>query len=130
MKRRPKIGIRTTMTLVATGVVLATGACSSSIPEPTAPRVAFRAWDAPGTDALPGERVVALTFDDGPDPRWTPEVLAVLARYGVPATFFNVGYEVNARPDLIRAQVDGGHGVGAHTMNHVALTRSSVNWAY
>src|SRR5579864_1167740 len=48
-------------------------------------------------------RTIALTFDDGPDPRWTPQVLAVLARDHVPATFFVVGSRVLAYPQLVRA---------------------------
>ena len=45
---------------------------------------------------------VALTFDDGPDPPWTPQVLAVLAKYHVPGTFFVVGSSVARNPELLR----------------------------
>ncbi len=61
---------------------------------------------------------VALTFDDGPDPDWTPKVLAVLAKYRVPATFFLVGGRVAQRPDLARAEVAAGHELGIHTFTH------------
>jgi cellulose synthase/poly-beta-1,6-N-acetylglucosamine synthase-like glycosyltransferase/peptidoglycan/xylan/chitin deacetylase (PgdA/CDA1 family) len=66
-------------------------------------------------------RTIALTFDDGPDPRWTPQVLAVLRRYQVHATFFLVGSQVARYPDLARRLVAEGHEVGAHTFTHPLL---------
>src|SRR5213592_4471151 len=62
------------------------------------------AWGPGGLqsiDAAPGKRI-ALTFDDGPDPRWTPRIAAELRRFHVPATFFVVGSEVVRHPDLVR----------------------------
>ncbi|MER6910543.1 polysaccharide deacetylase family protein [Streptomyces sp. NPDC000594] len=66
-------------------------------------------------------REVALTFDDGPDPVLTREVLAILDRYGVPATFFCVGMHVQALPDEVRRIADAGHGFGNHTWSHPFL---------
>jgi cellulose synthase/poly-beta-1,6-N-acetylglucosamine synthase-like glycosyltransferase/peptidoglycan/xylan/chitin deacetylase (PgdA/CDA1 family) len=66
-------------------------------------------------------RTVVLTFDDGPDPEWTPQVLDVLARHGVKATFFVVGTEVARHPDLVRAVVEQGHDLGVHTFTHPDL---------
>jgi peptidoglycan-N-acetylglucosamine deacetylase len=63
-------------------------------------------------------RSVALTFDDGPSPTYTPRVLAVLRRFGVPATFFMVGSMVDAHPEEARAVVDAGMAVGNHTYGH------------
>lgn len=87
----------------------------------TAPRPA-----GPG-DAL-GTRVVfqtsgesgklALTFDDGPDPRWTPRVLDMLARLHVQATFFVLGSAVQAHPELIAREVAEGHEVAVHNWVH------------
>ena len=87
----------------------------------TAPRPA-----APGS-AL-GTRVVfqtggesgklALTFDDGPDPRWTPRVLDMLARLHVRATFFVLGSAVKAHPELIAREVAEGHEVAVHNWVH------------
>ena len=71
--------------------------------------------------ATPAKTIV-LTFDDGPDPEWTPAVLDVLARHGVRATFFVVGHQVAAHPDLVRAVIAAGHEVGAHTYNHAELS--------
>jgi cellulose synthase/poly-beta-1,6-N-acetylglucosamine synthase-like glycosyltransferase/peptidoglycan/xylan/chitin deacetylase (PgdA/CDA1 family) len=68
------------------------------------------------------ERTVALTFDDGPDPLWTPQVLEVLAREHVPATFFVLGSRAVEDPELVRQVVDGGHEIGAHTWSHADMS--------
>ena len=64
---------------------------------------------------LPG---VALTFDDGPSPLYTPQVLDVLRRYQTPATFFVVGYHALQYPDLVRAEARAGMTVGDHSFDH------------
>jgi peptidoglycan/xylan/chitin deacetylase (PgdA/CDA1 family) len=61
------------------------------------------------------ERVIAITFDDGPNPTFTPKVLEILRRYGITATFFLVGEKVRRFPELLRQIQDEGHGVGNHT---------------
>jgi cellulose synthase/poly-beta-1,6-N-acetylglucosamine synthase-like glycosyltransferase/peptidoglycan/xylan/chitin deacetylase (PgdA/CDA1 family) len=72
-------------------------------------------------------KTIALTFDDGPDPEWTPKILDVLARHGAHATFFVVGSKVNERPDLVRRMLAEGHELGAHTFTHVDMT-STPSW--
>lgn len=67
-------------------------------------------------------RTVVLTFDDGPDPTWTPLVLDTLGRHGVPGTFFVLGSEVLQHPDIVRRQVAEGHELGNHTFTHPDLT--------
>jgi peptidoglycan/xylan/chitin deacetylase (PgdA/CDA1 family) len=64
---------------------------------------------------------VALTFDDGPDPVYTPRVLDVLGELGVRATFFCVGDRVAEHPDVVRRMVAEGHVVGSHTATHPDL---------
>ncbi|WP_233220181.1 bifunctional polysaccharide deacetylase/glycosyltransferase family 2 protein [Micromonospora sp. RP3T] len=66
-------------------------------------------------------RTVALTFDDGPDARWTPEVLRVLDKYQVKATFFVIGTQVVRNPVLARRMVAEGHELGVHTFTHPDL---------
>lgn len=66
-------------------------------------------------------RLVALTFDDGPDPRYTPHVLDTLKRYGIHATFFLCGNKVALYPDLARRIVAEGHTLGNHTETHPRL---------
>jgi len=67
--------------------------------------------------------VVTLTFDDGPHPEFTPQILAILQRYHVRATFFVVGKMAEQYPDLVRAERAGGHVIGNHTYHHVNLTK-------
>lgn len=67
------------------------------------------------------ENRVALTFDDGPDPRFTPGVLDVLKEYNVPATFFLMGARAEAYPDLASRIAEEGHVVGNHTFWHPDL---------
>ncbi|MET0885807.1 MAG: bifunctional polysaccharide deacetylase/glycosyltransferase family 2 protein [Mycetocola sp.] len=69
--------------------------------------------------------VVALTFDDGPDPRWTPQILDILERHRVPATFFLVGSAVLDHPELSQRIVREGHEIGAHTLTHADVTNLS-----
>ena len=70
-----------------------------------------------------GPGVVYLTFDDGPTPDWTPRVLELLARHRAQATFFVVGRNAAAHPELVRQAYAAGHGVGNHTWSHRRLTR-------
>jgi cellulose synthase/poly-beta-1,6-N-acetylglucosamine synthase-like glycosyltransferase/peptidoglycan/xylan/chitin deacetylase (PgdA/CDA1 family) len=74
--------------------------------------------------AIPAGQV-ALSFDDGPDPQWTPKILAVLRRYQVPGTFFVVGGRVAQYPGLVRAEVAAGDEVGIHTFTHTDLASAS-----
>ncbi len=70
--------------------------------------------------ALPNK--IALTFDDGPDPRWTPAILDILKQKGVRATFFVIGENAGSNPDLVRREVAEGHDVGNHTFTHPNLS--------
>ncbi len=67
------------------------------------------------------DRTVALTFDDGPDPVWTPEILEVLQRHRVPGTFFVVGSMVARHPDMAQRVVASGSEIGVHTFTHPDL---------
>ena len=67
-------------------------------------------------------RTIALTFDDGPDPVWTPQVLDVLRRHQAPATFFVVGSQVARHSDLARRIAAEGHELGVHTFSHPDAT--------
>jgi len=68
--------------------------------------------------AMPA-KTIALTFDDGPDPVWTPQILAVLSRYHAHGTFFEIGSRVNQYPQIARQVVAAGSEVGSHTFTHV-----------
>lgn len=71
----------------------------------------------------PQLKEVALTFDDGPHPAYTPQILAILQAYNVKATFFVVGERAEQYPELIRDEAAGGHEIGNHTYHHVNLTK-------
>ena len=69
----------------------------------------------------PDASLIALTFDDGPNPACTPRVLKLLERYHAPATFFLIGRFVRACPELVREIAHRGHSVGNHTETHANL---------
>ncbi len=71
----------------------------------------------------PGEKAVALTFDDGPSPRFTPQILALLKHYGAHGTFFVVGRKAERYPWLVRAELKNGDEVGNHTFSHPRMTK-------
>ena len=62
--------------------------------------------------------LVALTFDDGPDPRWTPQILDVLKKKHAPATFFVIGQNMQLHPGLVAREIREGNEVGSHTYTH------------
>ena len=64
---------------------------------------------------------IALTFDDGPDPEWTPQILDILKARHVPATFFIIGENAEMSPRLVQREVNEGHDVGNHTFTHPNL---------
>jgi peptidoglycan/xylan/chitin deacetylase (PgdA/CDA1 family) len=92
----------------------------------------------PGTTALTGagrclergeatdEQVIALTFDDGPNPPYTGRILDVLDRYGVPATFFCVGLHASAHTEELARMTEAGHRLANHTWSHPFLPDLSV----
>lgn len=67
-----------------------------------------------------GRGRIALTFDDGPDPRYTPQILKILGRYQVKACFFVVGSKARAHPELVKQIVRAGHEIGNHGFRHRA----------
>ncbi len=77
-----------------------------------------------GTQMTTGTGQVTLTFDDGPDPYYTPQTLAALRAYRVTATFCLVGENAQAHPDLVRAIVADGHSLCNHSWNHDVLLGS------
>jgi peptidoglycan-N-acetylglucosamine deacetylase len=72
------------------------------------------------------DRTVALTFDDGPHPELTPELLDILERENIPATFFVIGSCAARCPDIVCRAFDSGHEIGNHTWSHPVLTRLSL----
>ncbi|MFI1583669.1 polysaccharide deacetylase family protein [Embleya sp. NPDC020630] len=76
-----------------------------------------------------GGRSIALTFDDGPDPTWTPQVLALLARHNAKATFCMIGPNAQAHPEQVKAVVAAGNRLCDHSMHHnTAQSKESVGY--
>ncbi len=90
--------------------------CALTMPVFASPKIIYR-----HTGSSEKKRV-ALTFDDGPHPRYTPQILDILAEYGVEATFFTVGSNVEAYPKIIERVLAEGHEVGNHTYHHYHTT--------
>jgi peptidoglycan/xylan/chitin deacetylase (PgdA/CDA1 family) len=90
----------------------------------------FAAWTdetyiiEPGGNA--NNKVVYLTFDDGPDPQWTPLVLEQLARHHAKATFFVIGRSARSEPQTILSVAEAGQMIGNHGYNHISL--ADLGW--
>jgi peptidoglycan/xylan/chitin deacetylase (PgdA/CDA1 family) len=92
----------------------------------TSPRAAGRghrgdAGDQPMFHIDDGRKVIALTIDDGPSPIYTPQILQLLDKYQVTATFSMIGLEVDAHPGLAREVAAAGHMIANHTWSHLDL---------
>lgn len=75
------------------------------------------------------KKTVALTFDDGPHPVYTPKLLAGLKERGVHVTFFLIGQNIDGNEDIIRQMKEDGHLIGNHSQNHMQLTREQTKEA-
>jgi peptidoglycan-N-acetylglucosamine deacetylase len=112
--------------LLLTGVALLVGLAAGilvgrlSVASPSSEKAGIEA--ANGIFRVQTQRpVVALTFDDGPDPRFTPAVLDLLRRHGAQATFFLIGQNALAHRDLVARLLEEGHEIGTHTFDHPDL---------
>jgi peptidoglycan/xylan/chitin deacetylase (PgdA/CDA1 family) len=92
-------------------------------PSGQAAKPASWAIGSAGAYGAPVRNTVALTFDDGPSPSSTPEILATLKRTHTPATFFVIGQSAKAYPWLVRREAAEGFTVGVHTWNHPDMRR-------
>lgn len=94
---------------------------------PAAPRLVSNRAAALGlathTDA--GQPILYLTFDDGPSPVWTPQIVELLDRYDAQATFFVVGVHVRRAPAALRPVAEAGHTIANHTLSHKSLAGRS-----
>ncbi|MFJ8937970.1 bifunctional polysaccharide deacetylase/glycosyltransferase family 2 protein [Streptomyces sp. NPDC102365] len=99
---------------------------SSEVPDSVidgGPILSFRNGEAQSR-SVP-DKTIALTFDDGPNPTWTPQILKILQENDVPGTFFLVGSMVSRYPSIVNDLVDQGNEVGIHTFTHVDLSYQS-----
>ncbi len=112
----PSAGARTVQVDSATGLVV--GQTTTALPSPY---VVERAGAHPGAPPGQGGRMIALTFDDGPDGQWTPPILDTLKKYRVPATFFVIGQNAQRHLALTQRIYREGHEIGNHTYTHPNL---------
>ncbi len=122
-------------------VFAATVSCSQSINATEIPWIQITALadpiplqfpspNTPQTDPIegyqafnPSEKVIYLTFDDGPDPQWTPQILNLLKKYQAEATFFVLGRNAVSFPDILVQAAAAGHSIANHSYNHFKLTQ-------
>jgi cellulose synthase/poly-beta-1,6-N-acetylglucosamine synthase-like glycosyltransferase/peptidoglycan/xylan/chitin deacetylase (PgdA/CDA1 family) len=74
---------------------------------------------------------IAISFDDGPDPRWTPKILDILKEKKAPGVFFVIGDEANKRPDILKREYAEGHEIGNHTFTHPKfdeISHTQIRW--
>jgi peptidoglycan-N-acetylglucosamine deacetylase len=72
------------------------------------------------------QRVVAITFDDGPNPVYTPQVLEIFSEAKGKATFFMIGEQMRNHPEIVKQVADHGHEIGNHTFTHPELSQLSI----
>ncbi|MFF7246321.1 polysaccharide deacetylase family protein [Embleya sp. NPDC008237] len=117
-RRTLLMGAAATLGLLAT----ATPSARAADRQPT-PRPAF--VQEPVCEVKAGPQRIAVTFDDGPDPEYTPQVLRMLRRFRVRATFCVVGTAVERHPRLLRTIHDEGHAIAGHSWSHPDLQQLS-----
>ncbi len=108
---------------------LVTPACADGLPAidaPVPPPAAGQPADASATTPPPstgatGDKVIYLTYDDGPNANWTPQLMDILVQNGAKATFYQIGQQVTPYADVVRSQLAAGMGIGNHTWNHPSL---------
>jgi peptidoglycan/xylan/chitin deacetylase (PgdA/CDA1 family) len=133
------LGVAVVATVCLAGALAPAGAAAAPAKPPAKPKVypgdaAATTCPAPKVmsrrDVVYGQdpvrKLVAITFDDGPHPTWTPRVLDTLKRYKVKATFFVNGLNAERYPGLVARMRREGHTVANHTWNHTAVTSLSA----
>ena len=98
----------------------------SKLPEPTpTPTPTPKATAVAKDPSLEGKKLIAITFDDGPNPKTTPKLLDMLKQKGVKATFFMLGSRASAYPNIVKRIYEEGHTLGSHTYSHKDLKKLS-----
>lgn len=134
MRRTSKIKknfLRPQALVLALGVTLSFLAfVMHPVPQTTLPAQAFAGEPAAAASAAvdcAASKCIALTFDDGPDPVLTPQILDILKRHNVQATFFVMGRHVSGNEALLKRMHAEGHEIGNHSWNHPYFTRISLD---
>jgi peptidoglycan/xylan/chitin deacetylase (PgdA/CDA1 family) len=120
MRNRTRLAMAAAAVTVSGPLLAAVAPPASAATEPGCPTATGdRHTQTPATYP----KTVALTFDDGPNPTWTPQMLAVLAEHHVHATFFVIGRRSETYPEVLQQIVDAGHVIGNHTWAHPTAGR-------
>jgi len=115
---RPRRWLANSLALTMAATVVA--GCGANDPRQTdTPEARERVQSHAVFRVTTGRPLVALTFDDGPDPRWTPMVLDVLRQEHVKATFCLIGFMAQRHPELVRAELADGNTLCDHSMHHI-----------
>ncbi|MFG3281250.1 polysaccharide deacetylase family protein [Streptomyces sp. NPDC048111] len=117
------VGAALGVTILATGASVWTAQAGSADGSDAKPKASAAPDIKPVDETIAhasdaGPRGLNITIDDGPDPTWTPQVLALLQEFGVKATFCMVGTQAKAHPDLVKKVVAAGHRLCDHTVSH------------
>jgi peptidoglycan-N-acetylglucosamine deacetylase len=122
--RRSKLGVRVVIGLLAAGLaVLSLAELVHAVGSSDYGAL------APVCRVSTGRSIVALSFDDGPDPSYTPLMIELLGGLGDRATFFLTGSHAEAFPELVRSELDAGMEIGNHTWSHPHLSDLSPDQA-
>lgn len=115
MKKKIFLAGMMILSMLTAGIPRAEAAANtpSSVKRATFEKTGHVFWDIPVD-----EKLVALTFDDGPDPNYTAQILDILAKYNAKATFFVIGEEAARYPELVKRQAREGHEIANHTYRH------------
>lgn len=92
--------------------------------------LASLAMNDTAVNKFPQTGTVALTFDDGPTAQYTPQILAILKKYHIKATFFMVGMNAKNHPDMVKQVLAEGHAINSHSLTHAMLTKLNDNQLY
>jgi peptidoglycan/xylan/chitin deacetylase (PgdA/CDA1 family) len=114
-----------TVTPVAVQTIIPTPT-GSNTPGKTSSGAGTPLADPTAAAAAGNAKVIFLSFDDGPDPVWTPAILEVLAKHGAKATFFELGQMIQAHPGLREQVLASGNTIGSHSISHPPLTMVSA----
>lgn len=103
----------------ASGALLTNSSLSLSCPSGHSCLPAVFAAESEQTEP---EKIIYLTFDDGPDPKWTPQILDILARYQAGATFYMIGRNAATFPEIVRMIAEHNQNIAIHGFNHIDMS--------
>ncbi len=123
LSRTPSLSPATTGTVQNKPATPAVPVASVAVQKPASPSPTKHVYNSCNVP----DSTIAITFDDGPHPQLTPKLLDILKERNIHATFYVIGKNVEAYPEIVKRMVAEGHEVGNHTWNHPSLTKLSAS---